>query len=165
MPMVSVTEIDPPPSGRSRRLPPGPPQWIGWLQIGLSSLLAVLFLAMLGKLREQSTELRRLEQRVQGLENSRALDRTTVLEEQQRAMLKRLQSLENGSKRLEAIEQQQERWREALADMQSRTLRRLDLPPQAPPTAPQPPYPARTGTAAPGRPDAGVLRPSPALTP
>jgi hypothetical protein len=88
-----------------------------------------------------------------------------VLEEQQRAMLKRLQSLENGSKRLEAIEQQQERWREALADMQTRTLRRLDLPPQAPPTTPLPPFPPRSGTATPGRPDAGVLRPSPAPTP
>jgi hypothetical protein len=157
-PMVSVTEVDHHPSGRSRGKPPGPPQWTGWLQIGLSSLLAVLFLAMLGKVREQSTELRRLEQRVQGLENSRALDRTTVLEEQQRAMLRRLQSLESGNKRLEAIEQQQERWREALADMQNRTLRRLELPPQGP-VAPPISSPGRIGSPGPGRPEAGVLRP------
>ena len=86
--MVSITDRDDDGSRRSPPPPsPGPPLWTSWLQIGLSSMLAVLFLVILGKTREQSQLLMKLEQRLQGLENSRALDRTLVLEEQQRAMV------------------------------------------------------------------------------
>ncbi|MDM7953571.1 MAG: hypothetical protein QUV07_10215 [Cyanobium sp. CZS 25K] len=144
--------------------PPGPPVWTGLLQIGLSSMLAVLFLVILAKTREQNQLLLRLEQRLQGLENSRALDRTSVLEEQQRAMVGRLQTLEAAAQRLEALEQQQEQWRSALADMQGRAVRRSPTDPDPFPTPPMPSAGAgsRTGPPPADRRDGGVLRP-PAL--
>ncbi|MEA5390328.1 hypothetical protein VB738_03540 [Cyanobium gracile UHCC 0139] len=148
--MVSITDRE---DDGSRRSPPapGPRPWIGWLQIGLSSMLAVLFLVILAKTREQSQLLMRLEQRLQGLENSRALDRTSVLEEQQRAMVGRLQTLEAGAQRLQALEQQQDAWRSALADLQGRAVRRPLLSPD--------PFPAPESPAASPRSDGGVLRP------
>ncbi|MCT0207895.1 lipase chaperone [Synechococcus sp. CS-1332] len=159
--MVSITDRDddglrPPPAA-----PSGPPVWTGWLQIGLSTMLAVLFLVMLTKSREQSQRLMRLEQRLQGLENSRALDRTSVLEEQQRAMVGRLQTLEAGAQRLEALERQQEQWRAALADIQGRAVRR---PPADADPFPVSPMPSsgpggRSGPAPADRSDGGVLRP------
>jgi TolA-binding protein len=159
--MVSISDLDDDRSRRRPQTPAGPPAWSGWLQIGLSTMLAVLFLVMLAKTREQNQLLRQLEQRVQGLENSRALDRTSVLEEQQRAMLQRLQPLEAGARRLEAIEQQQEQWRQALADLQNRARRRPE-PSLEPFPSPPMPSPAAGGKSAPSqtpRGDGGVLRP------
>ncbi len=158
--MVSITDRDDDGAGRPPQEPLGPPIWTGWLQIGLSTMLAVLFLVILSKTQEQNQRLLRIEQRLQGLENSRALDRTSVLEEQQRAMVGRLQTLESGAQRLEALERQQEQWRSALADMQGRAVRRPQADPDLFPTAPMP-------SAGPGRPspppsdrgDGGVLRP------
>jgi hypothetical protein len=124
------------------------------LQIGLSSMLAVLFLVMVTKTREQNLLLRRLEQRVQGLENSRSLDRTSVLEEQQRAMVERLQKLETGTTRLEAIEQQQEQWRQGLSDLQERAVRRPEPLQDLLPAPPPRPLPSES----PGS-NGGVLRP------
>ncbi len=146
--MVSITDLDQDRSRRRPYIPPGPPSWIGWLQIGLSTMLGVLFLVMLAKTREQNQMLQRLEQRVQGLENSRALDRTSVLEEQQRAMLKRLQSLEGEAGRLEAIEEQQEQWRRAFADLQGRAVRRPE-PLRPPSSSPPRPSPSPGGGSAP----------------
>ena len=57
------------------------PDWVAWLQAGLTALLAVLFLVMLGKARVQAERIEELQERVQGLENSRALERTTGLEQ------------------------------------------------------------------------------------
>ncbi len=151
--MVSTTDLDGDPTRRSPT-PSGPPAWIGWLQIGLSSMLAVLFLVMVAKTREQNLLLLRLEQRVQGLENGRALDRTSVLEEQQRAMVERLQKLEAGSTRLEAIEQQQEQWRQGLSDLQERAVRRPEALPDLRPTPPPRPLPSESPGSA-----GGVLRP------
>lgn len=159
--MVSITDLDHDRSRRRPHTPPGPPSWIGWLQIGLSTMLGVLFLVMLAKTREQSQMLQRLEQRVQGLENSRALDRTSVLEEQQRAMVERLQSLEGEAGRLEAIEQQQEQWRQAFAELQGRAVRRLE--PYRPPYSSSPrPSPSSGGRSASPQPPSragDVLRP------
>lgn len=167
--MVSITDREDEGSRRSPPPPtPGPPLWTGWLQIGLSSMLAVLFLVILAKTREQSQLLMRLEQRLQGLENSRALDRTSVLEEQQRAMVGRLQSLEAGAQRLEALEQQQDQWRSALADLQGRAVRR---PQRDPDLFPAPAMPSagpggRPGPAPADRGDGGgVLRPPPVSSP
>jgi hypothetical protein len=166
--MVSITDRDDDASRRSAPSPaPGPPPWTAWLQIGLSSMLAVLFLVILAKTREQSQLLMRLEQRLQGLENSRALDRTSVLEEQQRAMVGRLQSLEAGAQRLEALEQQQDQWRSALADLQGRAVRRLPRDPDPFPAAPSPSAgpTGRPGPAPAERGEGGVLRPPPAAVP
>jgi hypothetical protein len=167
--MVSITDREDDGSRRSTPPPtPGPPLWTGWLQIGLSSMLAVLFLVILAKTREQSQLLMRLEQRLQGLENSRALDRTSVLEEQQRAMVGRLQTLEAGAQRLEALEQQQDQWRSALADLQGRAVRR---PQRDPDLFPSPPMPSAGSAGRPGQPPAdrgdggGVLRPPPVSSP
>jgi hypothetical protein len=146
--MVSISDLDDDRSRRRPQTPAGPPAWSGWLQIGLSTMLAVLFLVMLAKTREQNQLLRQLEQRVQGLENSRALDRTSVLEEQQRAMLQRLQPLEAGARRLEA-------------DLQNRARRRPE-PSLEPVPSPPMPSPAAGGKSAPSqtpRGDGGVLRP------
>lgn len=159
--MVSITDRD---DDGARRPPPvssGPPIWTGWLQIGLSTMLAVLFLVILSKTQEQSQRLMRLEQRLQGLENSRALDRTSVLEEQQRAMVGRLQTLESGAQRLEALERQQEQWRSALADMQGRAVRRPQADPDVFPPAPLPSsgQAGRPSPPAADRGDGGVLRP------
>jgi hypothetical protein len=152
-PMVSITDRE---DERVRRppTPAGLPPWTGWLQIGLSTMLGVLFLVMLAKTREQNQLLRRLEQRVQGLENSRALDRTSVLEEQQRAMVERLQKLETGSMRLEAIEQQQEQWRQGLSELGGRAVRRPEPPRDLLPAPPARPAPSQ----APGN-EGDVLRP------
>ncbi len=159
--MVSITDLDPDRSRRRPQTPPGPPSWIGWLQIGLSTMLGVLFLVMLAKTREQNQMLQRLEQRVQGLENSRALDRTSVLEEQQRAMVQRLQSLEGEAGRLEAIEQQQEQWRQAFADLQGRAVRRPEplRPPYPSPNRPTPAPGAGSAPSQPSRNSGDVLRP------
>ncbi len=165
--MVSITDRDDDGSRRPLPAPPGPPLWTGWLQIGLSTMLAVLFLVILSKTLEQSQRLMRLEQRLQRLENSRALDRTSVLEEQQRAMVGRLQTLEAGAQRLEALERQQEQWRAALADMQSRAVRRPQLDQDPSPVSPMPssgpggrpsPPPSDRG-------NGGVLRPPPTGSP
>ena len=159
--MVSITDRDDDGAGHPPQAPLGPTVWTGWLQIGLSTMLAVLFLVILSKTQEQNQRLMRIEQRLQGLENSRALDRTSVLEEQQRAMLGRLQTLESGAQRLEALERQQEQWRSALADMQGRAVRRPQADPDLFP-APPPPTSSPGGRPSPppsDRGDGGVLRP------
>lgn len=159
--MVSITDRDDDGARRPPQAPLGPPIWTGWLQIGLSTMLAVLFLVILAKTREQGQLLMQLEQRLQGLENSRALDRTSVLEEQQRAMVGRLQTLESGAQRLEALERQQEQWRSSLADMQGRAVRRPQADPDLYPAVPvpSPGAGARPGPPPADRSDGGVLRP------
>ena len=164
--MVSITDRDDYRSRSPLPAPSGPPLWSGLLQIGLSSMLAVLFLVMFSKTWEQNQRLMRLEQRLQGLENSRALDRTSVLEEQQRAMVGRLQSLESGAQRLDALERQQEEWRSALADMLDRAVRRPQADPDLFPTSPMPSSgPGRPNPAPAARGDGGVLRPPPVGSP
>ncbi len=155
--MVSITDRDDDGARRQAQPPLGPPVWTGWLQIGVSTMLAVLFLVILSKSQEQNQRLMRLEQRLQGLENSRALDRTSVLEEQQRAMVGRLQTLESGAQRLEALERQQEQWRSALAEMQGRAVRRPQADPDLFLAEPMPS--ARPGPPPSDRGDGGVLRP------
>jgi TolA-binding protein len=79
------------------------PDWVPWLQVGLTSMLVVLFVVLVGKTRQQQSQLQELQERVRGLENSRALERTTALEQQLRSTVDRLQSLERGQARLNAI--------------------------------------------------------------
>ena len=79
------------------------PEWVNWVQAGLTALLVVLFLVMLGKSRQQSANIRLLQEQVQGLQNSRALDRTTGLEQQLRSAVERLQVLERSAARVDAL--------------------------------------------------------------
>lgn len=106
------------------------PEWMPWLQAGLTAMLAVLFLVMVGQSRQQSTQLRELQQRVQGLENSRALERTTALEQQLRSTAERLQALERANAQLESIRSDNSRLR--------RELQQLRQPTTASPTPTQP---------------------------
>ncbi|MEB3321061.1 MAG: hypothetical protein VKI63_09000 [Cyanobium sp.] len=79
------------------------PDWVSWAQAGLTALLAVLFLVMLTKARTQAARIEELQQRVQGLENSRALERTSGLEQQLRSTVERLQTLERSNARLDVL--------------------------------------------------------------
>jgi predicted nuclease with TOPRIM domain len=103
------------------------PDWLPWLQAGLTAMLAVLFLVMMARTREQSTELRDLKERVQGLENSRALERTTALEEQLRSTVERLQAVERSASQLAAISSENSRLRRELLE-QRRSAAELSAP-------------------------------------
>lgn len=89
--------------GRESATLPRLPDWVVWFQTGLTVLLAVLFVVVLAKAREQTSRVQELQERVQGLENSRALERTTGLEQQLRATVERLQALERGSARIDVL--------------------------------------------------------------
>lgn len=150
------------PDARLREPPPpsaavGPP-WLPWLQLGLSTTLAVLFVVLLQGLQQQGRSLHLLDQRLQALENNRALDRTTALEQQLRAAVERLQQLEqeqarNSQERLDrqALEQELQdlrRRNQALAVPRAGSV--LPLQPLAPPSAgsgggARPPAPGRPG--------------------
>ena len=82
---------------------PEMPDWAPWLQAGLTAMLAVLFVVMVGKMRQQSSSIRALQERVQGLENSRALERTSGLEQQLRTTVERLQVVERSNAQLRAL--------------------------------------------------------------
>ena len=92
-----------PPAPEQSGLQAQPPGWMPWLQAGLTAMLAVLFVVMVGKVRQQSNDLRQLRERVDGLENSRALERTTALEQQLRSTVERLQALERDQSHLDAL--------------------------------------------------------------
>jgi biopolymer transport protein ExbB/TolQ len=119
------------------------PGWLAWLQLSLSSMLVVLFLVLLSQSREQNRQLQRLEQRVQGLENSRALDRTTALEGQLRAMLVRLQSLERQGTSLAAAQQRllevEQQLREQVLQRRPARPALIEEPPAREPPGPPPP--------------------------
>ncbi len=115
-------------------LPPLP-DWVLWLQAGFTALVAVLFVALLVQSRQQTSRIQELQQRVQGLENSRALERTTGLEDQLRNAVERLQALERDSSRLDVLQ--------AETDALSAQLRQLARPPAAPPAPGSGPGPER----------------------
>ena len=77
--------------------------WVPWLQAGVTAMLVVLFVVIVAKTRQQNATIRQLQERVQGLENSRALERTTGLEQQLRTTVERLQAVERNSARIEAL--------------------------------------------------------------
>ena len=77
--------------------------WVPWLQAGVTAMLVVLFLVIVGKSRQQNDTIRKLQERVQGLENSRALDRTTGLEQQLRSTVERLQAVERNGTSIDGL--------------------------------------------------------------
>lgn len=126
---------------------PQVPDWVNWLQAGTSALLVVLFLVMVGKARQQGAQIRELQERLQGLENSRALERTTGLEEQLRSTVERLQVVERNSSRIDVLSAQAEGLKAELRRMKRSTApaapaRPSVPPPPAPPAAsPEPAAP------------------------
>jgi TolA-binding protein len=137
-------------SGRGLGSGAGPqaqlPDWLPWLQAGLTAMLAVLFLVIVGKLRQQSSQLHALKERVQGLENSRALERTTALEQQLRSTAARLQELERSNTQLEGLSSDNARLRRELLQLR-RPMAPAPVAPAEPaaeaPAGPTPPPPVR----------------------
>ncbi|MFN7900351.1 MAG: hypothetical protein ACK5N0_11930 [Synechococcaceae cyanobacterium] len=138
--------------------------WVALSQILIGTALLVLFGVMLHRTQEQSQQLRRLEQRLQTLENMRSLERASALEAQLRKLLARLQVVEGGyqqlTDRLEALR--------ALAEQQEQLPRNAAplVLPAAPlsrerPTSLRAPRPERGAEA----PTPGMLRPPAEVTP
>ncbi|MGB7564546.1 MAG: hypothetical protein WBM08_07310 [Prochlorococcaceae cyanobacterium] len=108
---------------------PPPPQrsdqgraitWIQWIGAGLTATLAVLFVVAIQRVQEQNQSLRRLEQRLQTLENTRALERTNTLEQQLRATVERLHGLEEDQGRVSDLARQQQQLADQVQRLQSR---------------------------------------------
>jgi predicted nuclease with TOPRIM domain len=123
---------------RSQALPEMP-DWAPWLQAGLTAMLAVLFVVMVGKMRQQSSSIRALQERVQGLENSRALERTSGLEQQLRTTVERLQVVERSNARLQSLSSDNKLLNDQLRQLRSTGTKVApadDLPPLLPPVKP-----------------------------
>lgn len=80
--------------------------WWIWLPMGLGTMLLVLFFVVVGRQQDQASRIHELNQRIQNLEHSRALERTAVLEQQLRSTAARLQTVEKGQQRLADWERQ-----------------------------------------------------------
>lgn len=96
------------------------PDWAPWVQAGLTAMLAVLFLVMVGKMRQQNSHIRALQERVQGLENSRALDKTSGLEQQVRSTVERLQAVERTTAALQSLSAQNKLLNSELQQLQAK---------------------------------------------
>lgn len=127
-------------------LVPSVPEWVNWLQAGLTTLLVVLFLVVMGKSRQQSADIRLLQERLQGLENARALDRTTGLEQQLRSTVERLQALERSSARLDAISAESSALRQELRQLRAAAAAAAETRSSEPTLAPLPPLKSEPGT-------------------
>jgi TolA-binding protein len=100
--------------------------WL-WLPLGLSSMLLVLFLVVVNRQQAQAQRIGELLSRVQDLEQSRALERTAVLEQQLRSMVNRLQQLEKQNKQQEQLVSQVQSLQEELQLLRRSASRPLDL--------------------------------------
>ena len=90
-------------------------------------------------MRQQSSSIRALQERVQGLENSRALERTSGLEEQLRTTVERLQVVERSNARLQALSSDNKLLNDQLRQLRSTGAKPApadDLPPLLPPVKP-----------------------------
>ncbi len=140
-----------------RRTPDGQPLWLAWLQLSISSMLVVLFLVMLAKVREQAVTIGELEQKVRTIENGRSQDRTTAMEQQLESMIQRLQSVEQVGAQLREVNQQQQALKQDLQQLRSSPNPILDNPGRLPGQATKPARPSSLPAAP--RPSATVLRP------
>lgn len=94
------------------------PAWLFWLQLGLTTTLAVLFVVMLVKTRQQSVNIRDLQDKVAGIENRSALDRTTAIEDQLRSTSERLQALERMGAQMAGLSADNARLRQELRGLE-----------------------------------------------
>ncbi len=127
------------------------PDWVNWLQAGSTVLLAVLFLVMVGKTRQQGVQILELQERLQGLENSRALDRTTGMEEQLRSTVERLQVVERNSSRIDVLSAEAEALKAELRQIK-RSSAAVSPARPTPPATPKPPAATPEPAAAPEAP-------------
>jgi hypothetical protein len=124
------------PASNSAKSPPVLPEWTIWIQVGLTALLAVLFLVILDKGRQQSAKIQLLEQRLQGLENSRALDRTTALEQQLRSTVERLQRVERNTSRIDSLTAEGKDLQKQLFQLRTEALKQNSSNPERAPLEP-----------------------------
>ena len=143
--------------GNGRRGPAGQPLWLSWLQLSISSMLVVLFLVMLAKVREQAVTLGQLEQKMRAIENARSLDRTTAMEQQLESMIQRLQAVEQVGEQLREVGRQQQAFKQDLQLLRSRPGSILDDPGRLPSQATSPGRPLSLPAAP--RASTSVLRP------
>ena len=135
VPMVSATDQRPEPLDNEIAMP----AWLFWLQLGLSTTLAVLFVVMLVKTRQQSASIRQLQDKVAGIENSRALDRTTALEDQLRTVSERIQVVERQGAQLAGLARDNARLRQEISSKDSSSGKPGVLSPLDEGIAPLPP--------------------------
>jgi len=118
----------------------GLPSWMRWAGAGLTTLLAVLFVVLLQQVRQQSQDLKTLQNRLQTLENARDLERTNALEEQLRSTVQRLQSLEGLEQSVHRLSQEQAGLRQQVRSAaRSSSAGGAELEPVLPPEPPAPP--------------------------
>jgi len=100
---------------------PAAPPWLGWFQLGLSSMLAVLFLVMLAWSREQGRDLRQLRMRVETLESSSSLEKAADQNGQLRTLTQRFEELEaRATEQLERSEAERMRLQQLLVELRDR---------------------------------------------
>lgn len=133
--MVSATDPRPEPLDNEMVMP----TWLFWLQLGLSTTLAVLFVVTLVKTRQQSMAIRELQDKVAGIENRSALDRTTAIEDQLRSTSERLQALERISAQVSTLSAENNRLRLELQGADRAGGRATGLPPLDDGLTPPPP--------------------------
>jgi len=133
------------PASNPVKSPPVLPEWTIWIQVGLTALLAVLFLVILDKGRQQSAKIQLLEQRLQGLENSRALDRTTALEQQLRSTVERLQRLERNNIRIDSLTAESKDLQKQLFQLRTEALKQNSTNSEPAPLQPLPPLKSSPG--------------------
>lgn len=135
MPVASASEPRPEPFEGEIVIP----AWLVWLQLGLSTTLAVLFVVMLVKTRQQSVSIQQLQDKIAGIENSRALDRTTAIEDQLRTTAERLQALERMGAQISGLATENSRLRQELQGVEGPAPRPSGQPPVDDAIAPLPP--------------------------
>ncbi len=137
--------VAPPPEARSAssRRPSSPmavaTPWL-WLPVALSSMLLVLFVVIVNRQQAQAERIGSLLGRVRTLEQSRAVERTAVLEQQLRSMLTRLQDQEKLSRQQEQLVQKLQTLQQELQQLRSSVNRLSALEPPPPtelPTRPE----------------------------
>ena len=123
-----------------RRTPPGPERrtpWL-WLPVALSTTLLVLFAVVVNRQQAQAQRIGELSNRVRALEQSRALERTAVLEQQLRAMLSRLQELEKQTGQQEQLGRQLQNLQQDLQQLRSAVGRPIIPPVESPAVSEKP---------------------------
>ena len=110
--------------------PSGLPDWLSWIQVGLTAMLVVLFLVLMARGRDQRGELRALEARLEGMENRRTFEEEPILEKQMRSIIQRLEQMEREGGRLKVLGQQQKQLQQEILELRGlmRGTRSSDLP-------------------------------------